>query len=134
MVNGQNSATKEIETMRPHQKLEVWIKALELVTDIYKDTERFPKEERYGLTSQIRRAAVSIPANVAEGAGRHSKKEFAHFLSNSQGSASELETELVIAHRLGYLNETSLARLIAQLERIGRLITGLRRHVSFEAR
>ena len=134
MVNGQNSATQELETMRPHQKLEVWIKALELVTDVYKDTEHFPKEERYGLTSQIRRAAVSIPANVAEGAGRHSKKEFAHFLSNSQGSASELETELVIAHRLGYLNETSLARLIAQLERIGRLITGLRRHVSLEAR
>lgn len=119
--------------MRPHHKLEAWSKKIELVTDVYKNTERFPKEERYGLTGQIRRAAVSIPANLAEGAGRHSKKEFAHFLSNSQGSASELETELVIAHRLGYLDETSFARLIAQLERIGWLITGLRRHVSFEA-
>ena len=120
--------------MRPHQNLEAWIKALDLVTDVYKGTEHFPKEERYGLTSQIRRAAVSIPANIAEGAGRHSKKEFAHFLSNSQGSASELETELIIANRLGYLDETSFARLIAQLERIGRLITGLRRHVTIEAR
>src|SRR6266478_1289250 len=120
--------------MRPHQKLEAWAKGIELVIAIYKNSEHFPKEERYGLTSQIRRAAVSIPANIAEGAGRHSKKEFAHFLSNSQGSASELETELVISHGLGYLNETSLARLIAQLERIGRLITGLRRHVSVEAR
>lgn len=120
--------------MRPHQNLEAWVKALDLVTDLYKGTEHVPKEERYGLTSQIRRAAISIPANIAEGAGRHSKKEFAHFLSNSQGSASELETELVIAHRLGYLDETTFSRLIAQLDRIGRLITGLRRHVSVEVR
>ena len=97
--------------MRPHHKLEAWSKAIEFVTDVYKNSESFPKEERYGLTSQIRRAAVSIPANIAEGAGRHSKKEFAHFLSNSQGSASELETELVIAHRLGYLDETTFSRL-----------------------
>ena len=119
--------------MRPHQKLEAWIKALELVTDVYKKTEHFPREERYGLTSQIRRAAVSIPANIAEGAGRYSKKEFAHFLSNSQGSASELETELIIANRLGYLEEASFVNLIAKLERIGRLVTGLRRHATLEA-
>ena len=93
--------------MRPHQKLEAWAKGIELVIAIYKNNEHFPKEERYGLTSQIRRAAVSIPANIAEGAGRHSRKEFAHFLSNSQGSASELETELIIANRLGYLDEAS---------------------------
>jgi four helix bundle protein len=116
--------------MRPHQKLEAWSRAIELVTDIYKSTEDFPKEERYGLTGQIRRAAVSIPANLAEGAGRRSQKEFAHFLSNSQGSASELETELIIAHRLGYLDERTFARLIQQLERIGRLITGLVRHIT----
>ena len=120
--------------MRPHQNLEAWNQALEFVINVYKLTERFPKEERYGLTSQVRRAAVSIPANIAEGAGRHSKKEFAHFLSNSQGSASELETELLIAFRLGYLDETNFARLINQLERIGRLITGLRRNVSLEVR
>ena len=78
---------------------------------------------------QIRRAAVSIPANIAEGAGRHSRKEFAHFLSNSQGSASELETELIIANRLGYLDETSFRVLIHELDRIGRLITGLVRHL-----
>ncbi len=117
-------------TMRPHHKLEAWSKAVELVTDVYRSTERFPKEERYGLTSQIRRAAISIPANIAEGAGRRSKKEFVHFLSNSQGSASELETELIIANRLGYLDETSFAQLVSQLERIGRLITGLSRHLN----
>jgi four helix bundle protein len=116
--------------MRPHEKLEAWSKAIELVIDVYKSSEHFPKEERYGLTSQIRRAAVSIPANLAEGAGRRSQKEFAHFLSNSQGSASELETELIIAHKLGYLDKATFDRLIEQLERIGRLITGLVRHVS----
>jgi four helix bundle protein len=119
--------------MRPHQKLEAWIKALELVLEVYKGTEHFPREERYGLTGQIRRAAVSIPANIAEGAGRHSQKEFAHFLSNSQGSASELETELIIAHRLGYLTEAGFQKLTGQLERIGRLITGLTRHVRDQA-
>jgi four helix bundle protein len=116
--------------MRPHQKLQAWSQAVELVTRIYRSTERFPREERYGLTSQIRRAAVSIPANIAEGAGRRSHKEFAYFLSNAQGSASELETELIIANRLGYLDEATFGQLIFDLERIGRLITGLSRHVS----
>ncbi|MDX6382757.1 MAG: hypothetical protein QOK48_330 [Blastocatellia bacterium] len=116
--------------MRPHHKLAAWSKSVDLVIEVYKSTERFPKEERYGLTSQIRRAAVSIPANIAEGAGRHSKKEFAYFLSNSQGSASELETELIIAQRLGYLDETTFSRLLSELERIGRLVMGLSRHVT----
>src|SRR5712691_3496263 len=130
MVQHFTLTRKGAKTMRPHHKLEAWSKAIELVTNVYKGTEAFPKEERYGLTSQIRRAAVSIPANIAEGAGRFSRKEFAHFLSNSQGSASELETELIIAHRLGYLDEASFSKLIGSLERIGRLITGLSRHVS----
>lgn len=115
--------------MRPHHNLEAWNKAVELVTDIYRTTDSFPKEERYGLTSQIRRAAVSIPANIAEGAGRFSNKEFARFLSNAQGSASELETELIIAHCLGYLSDANFSQLNNQLERIGRLITGLSKHV-----
>jgi len=114
--------------MRPHHKLEAWNQAVELVTEVYRRTDNFPKEDRYGLTSQIRRAAVSIPANIAEGAARFSSKEFARFLSNAQGSGSELETEL-IAYRLGYLDETDFSRLSSQLERIGRLITGLSKHV-----
>lgn len=115
--------------MRPHQKLEAWGKAIDFVVNIYKSTESFPKEEKFGLTSQIRRAAVSVPANIAEGAGRQSDKEFALFLSNAQGSASELETELVIAYRLGYISETSFTDLNSSLDRIGRLITGLSQHL-----
>src|SRR5437867_6843654 len=134
MVNGLHPqpANEKEKIMRPHHKLEAWKKALDLVTDIYRNTEDFPKEERYGLTSQIRRAAVSIPANIAEGAGRYSSKEFAHFLSNAQGSASELETELNISNRLGYLDETSFSQLITQLERIERLIRSLSKHVAIK--
>jgi len=137
MVNGKwtyqsPNGLERIIQMRPHHKLDAWKNAIDLVVDVYKATEDFPKEERYGLTSQIRRAAVSVPANIAEGAGRYSNREFAHFLSNAQGSASELETELIISRRLGYLNETTYSDLIAPLDRIGRLITGLSKHVAGE--
>jgi len=115
--------------MRPHHKLDAWRKSIDLVVEIYKATDSFPKEERYGLTSQIRRAAVSIPANIAEGAARFSNREFAHFLSNAQGSASELETELIISHRMGYLDKGRYSRLITPHDQIGRLITGLSKHV-----
>ncbi len=115
--------------MRPHEKLDVWRKAIEFVIKIYKATDGFPKDERFGLISQLRRASVSIPANIAEGAGRKSYKEFAHFLSNSQGSASEVETELLIANRLGYLEPKTHAELVASLDEIGRMITGLSHHL-----
>jgi len=115
--------------MRPHEKLEVWQTAVELVVSVYKQTESFPKEKKFGLTSQIRRAAVSVPANIAEGAGRDSAREFAHFLSNAQGSASELATELLIAQRLGYLDQTTYSGMRAELDTVGRMIIGLSRHV-----
>jgi four helix bundle protein len=115
--------------MRPHETLEAWRQSVDFVVSIYRITEAFPKEEKFGLTSQIRRAAVSIPANIAEGAGRHSEKEFAYFLSNAQGSASELETELIIAARLGYMDENLFTESRTTIERIGRLITGLSQHL-----
>jgi four helix bundle protein len=115
--------------MRPHEKLDVWKKAIDFVVAIYKATEGFPKEERFGLISQLRRAAVSIPANIAEGAARKSPKEFAYFLSNWQGSASEVETELLIARRLGYMQETEYRGLLSVLDDIGRMLTGLSRHL-----
>jgi four helix bundle protein len=90
-------------------------------------TDTFPRDERFGLTSQIRRAAVSIPANIAEGAARHTKKEFGYFLSNAQGSVSELATEILIAHRLGYVSELSYQQDNDELASIGRMIFGLGR-------
>ena len=116
--------------MRPHEKLDIWNKAIDFVVVVYQTTEAFPKDEKFGLTSQIRRAAVSIPANVAEGAARQSSKEFTYFLSNAQGSASELETELLIAHRLGYLGENSYQKMRATLDSIGRMIVGLSQHLN----
>ena len=115
--------------MRPHEKLEVWIRAIDFVITIYRITESFPREEKFGLTSQIRRAAVSVPANIAEGAGRNSVKEFLHFLSNAQGSASELGTELLIAHRLGYIRESLYIKTLAELDNLGRMIYGLSQHL-----
>lgn len=85
---------------------------MELVTDIYKATASFPKDEIYGLTSQIRRSAVSVPSNIAEGAGRKGKNEFRHFLHIALGSLSELETQLLIAHNIGYLNENACGELL----------------------
>jgi four helix bundle protein len=111
--------------MRTHERLEVWKKAIDATLCVYKVTESFPKEEKFGLTSQLRRAAVSIPANIAEGAARTSKKEFCHFLSNAQGSASEVETELLIAHRLGYVSDGDYQPLLNSVDEIGRMLTGL---------
>ena len=111
--------------MRPHEKLDLWKKAIEFVVSVYKITEHFPKDEKFGLTSQLRRASVSIVANVAEGAARRSEEEFRQFLSHSQGSASEVDTELVIAQRLDYLSRPDYERLAEDLDHIGRMITRL---------
>ena len=94
--------------MRPHKKLDVWKKAIEFVTKIYKVTESFPDDEKFDLISQIRRSAVSIPSNISEGAGRASKKEFIQFLSIAQGSTSELETQLIISNNLGFLKKEDM--------------------------
>jgi len=112
--------SKEI---RNHKDLEVWKKSIDLVSNIYKITESFPNKELYGLTNQIRRAAVSIPSNIAEGAARNSKKEFIQFLYIALGSLSELETQIIIASRLEYLN--NLDTLSEDLKFVQKLINGL---------
>ncbi len=112
--------SKEI---RNHKDLEVWKKSMDLVSNIYKITESFPSKELYGLTNQIRRAAVSIPSNIAEGAARNSKKEFIQFLYIALGSLSELETQIIIANRLEYLN--NLDTLLEDLKFVQKLINGL---------
>jgi len=110
--------------MKTHKDLDVWKESLELVTQIYELTKRFPKDEIYGLTSQIRRSAVSIPANIAEGAARNSKKEFIQFLHIGLGSLAELETELIIAKNLNYLNDND-DNIFIKLDIIGKMLTGL---------
>jgi four helix bundle protein len=120
--------------MRPHEKLDAWKKAIEFVVAVYGATDSFPKDERFGLISQLRRASVSIPANIAEGAGRKSYKEFVHFLSTSQGSASEVDTELLIANRLGYLESSQYLQLRSSLDEIGRMLTGLCQHLRRKVR
>jgi four helix bundle protein len=114
--------------MRPHEKLEVWKRAIEFVVTVYKRTSDFPKEEKFGLTSQIRRAAVAVPANIAEGAARQSPREFCRFLAMAQGSASELETELLISERLGYLAVDIHTEMHDELNTIARMIVGLSQH------
>ena len=93
---------KRRRNMKAHHKLDVWQRAIDFVIKIYKVTDEFPKEEIYGLTSQMRRAAVSIPSNIAEGAARGSKAEFRKFLAIAQGSISELETQIIISSRLRF--------------------------------
>ena len=104
--------------IRTHKDLDVWKLGIELVTNIYKLTEAFPKQEIYGLISQMRRSAISIPSNIAEGAARKSRNEYIHFLYISLGSLSELETQLIIAQNLGYTNSTSLLKEIEILRRM----------------
>ena len=102
--------------MRPHHDLRVWQEAMELVTKVYRVTAGFPMDERFGLTSQVRRASVSVPSNIAEGAARGGRKEFIHFLTISRGSLSELDTQLRIAMNLEYV--TDIDSLVADVERL----------------
>jgi four helix bundle protein len=112
--------------MKGHRDLEVWQKSMQFVTDIYRETVAFPRSEVYGLANQVRRAAVSVPSNIAEGCGRSSKKEFAHFLCNARGSLLEVETQLEIAKNLGYLSDKSASELVLKTNEIGRMLNGLR--------
>ena len=115
--------------MSDYKNLSVWTKAHELVLAVYKVTYDFPKDEIYGLTSQVRRAAVSIPANIAEGSGRGGDREFAQFLRISRGSATELEYHLRLAHDLGFLEASLYHQLNHDVTEIQRMISGLIQHL-----
>jgi four helix bundle protein len=108
-----------------YRDLIAWQKAMELVVLVYEVTRRFPREELYGLTNQLRRAAVSIPSNIAEGQGRKSMGEFSHFLTIAYGSLQETETQIMIACRLGYLDVELERNLLARCAEVGRLVNGL---------
>ena len=102
---------------------------MELVTLVYSMTAQFPSEERFGLVSQMRRCAVSIPSNLAEGAARRNDKELTQFLHISMGSSSELDTQLEISRRLGFLSETDATQLDGQLAEVDKMLVGLRNHL-----
>lgn len=112
---------------KPHHKLEVWKRSISFVTEIYKITTKYPSEEKFGLMSQMRRAAVSIPSNISEGAARNSNKEFINFLGIAQGSAAELETQIQISQNLEYINSEQSKGLLQELDEISRMILGLQR-------
>lgn len=101
--------------MHKYKELKIWQKAIELVTDIYKATSKFPDKERFGLISQINRATVSISSNIAEGAGRNSDKEFLYFLSIAHASSYETETQLIISYNLNYLSAEELDALTEKI-------------------
>jgi len=106
------------------RELVAWQQSIDLVLEVYDGTRSFPKEELYGLTSQIRRSAVSIPSNIAEGQGRRSDGEFLQFLGTARGSLLELETQLLIASRLGYLPAPRSDSLLARIAELGRVLNG----------
>jgi len=111
--------------MKPHQKLIVWELSVQFVKEIYLITGSFPEKERFGIISQIQRSAISISANIAEGAGRQSSKEFIHFLYIALGSLSELDTLIILSQSIGYITQTEGQILQAKLDRIAKLLGGL---------
>ncbi len=115
--------------MRPHYSLDVWKRSVDFAEAIYRLTANFPRVEEYGLKSQLRRATVSIPCNIAEGAARQTKKEFVQFLYMAAGSASEVDTQLEIAFRLGYVDRNRKGVMGGDLENISKMISGLIRSI-----
>jgi four helix bundle protein len=123
-----------INMVRTFRDLVVWQKAIDLVTEIYRVTQQFPKEEMFGLISQLRRAAVSVPSNIAEGQGRLTEKEFRQFLGNARGSLSEVDTQIIISKNLGYLDESDFKKLSTMIAEVGRVLNGLISSVISEKR
>jgi len=112
-------------TVRNYRELIVWQKAMDLVELVYQATKQFPKEELYGLTSQVRRSAVSIPSNIAEGQARKSTAEFLNFLSIANGSRAEMETQILLAQRLKYVTNETVQPILNLAEEVNRLLNGL---------
>ena len=110
---------------KPHKKLIVWQKAMAFIEQIYRLTETFPTEERFGLVTQMRRASVSIATNIAEGAARQTAKEMLQFLFIARGSLSELDTQIEIAHRLDWISAEQRVSLLGELDDVSRLLNGL---------
>ncbi|HSJ67785.1 MAG TPA: four helix bundle protein [Anditalea sp.] len=118
--------------MHSYKELNVWQKAIELAVDVYEITDSFPQKERFGLISQINRSVVSIPSNIAEGAGRNTKKDFDHILSIALGSSFELETQLLISNRRKYFEAIVFQKLQTDLEHIQNMLAKLKQSLNFK--
>ena len=111
--------------MKSYRELAVWNKSIDLVEEVYRLIKLLPDDERFSLADQLRRASVSIPSNIAEGHGRSTTKEYLRFLSIAQGSKNEVETQLIICVRLGYLNETRISKALSFCDEIGKMISAI---------
>ena len=120
----------ERKAVRSYRDLEVWQRGMDLAVQVYAASRAFPEEERYGLTAQLRRAAISVPSNIAEGWGRHARKEFQRFLKIARGSLAEVETQLMLAHRLGYVEAQTQHYLLAQTDTEARMLLTLLRKLT----
>jgi four helix bundle protein len=121
--------TSDEKKPRSYRDLIVWQKGIALVKRIYELTARFPTEEKFGLMSQMRRAAVSVPSNVAEGQARKSTREFVQFISNSEGSLAELDTQIVLGQELNLINATESQKTALQIDELRRMLNSLRRRL-----
>jgi four helix bundle protein len=119
-----------VERQKPHKKLELWAKVIDLVVFVYDVTKSFPREEEFGLKSQLRRAAVSVPSNISEGLTRRSKKDKLHFLNIAQGSLSEIDAQVEVSRRLGYIGDTIEREANDRLSLVERMLSGLINHIS----
>lgn len=126
---GSRGTARRAGSVRDFRDLTAWQKAMDLAETVYEVTKGFPQDERFGLSSQVRRAAVSVASNIAEGQGRSSCNEFLHFLSIARGSLCEMQTQILLASRLDYLDATACQVMLAQADEVGRLIRGLSRSV-----
>jgi four helix bundle protein len=115
---------------RPHKNLVTWQKAVELVTETYRMTEGFPKKEEFGIIAQMRRAAISVPSNIAEGLTRKTKKDKLHFLNIAQASLSEIDTQIEISLRLGYVSQQVYEHAEVSLTEVEKLLSGLARSIA----
>ena len=117
--------------MHNFKELKIWQDSMDIVEDVYKETGKFPKNEEYGLTSQMRRCSVSVPSNIAEGSGRNTDKDFSRFLSISLSSSFELETQLIIANRLGFVKENNSERILEDLSKLQKMIFNFRKKIGW---
>ena len=116
---------KKVEKNMSFKQLKIWEEGINLVKEVYRATKSFPEEEKFGLSSQMRRAAVSVPSNIAEGSRREHKKEFKQFLNITLGSLAELETQIILSNELGYINKSKMSFFSEKIDHISRMTSNL---------